>query len=184
MFAGHGSHLSPDAAALKKPGWHSANTKRHKHEQVNKDNWLQATSHMTQCTASSSRSFKALWNISNAVNFSPCVQDNKTEWTCYYVKAKGQIWTSDRDIREKTEAQCWLIKTLAKALRTLAQSWNKKTQTPCLAGTPLYFFNHNPPLLLLSYRLSLSQQTQPVIPHSTTVSQSSMLHYNKRNKGN
>ena len=192
MFSGHGSHLSLDAAALKKPGLHSANTKIHLHEKVNKDN----------------NDFRQhpIWHSAQPVppDHSRLFKTSVTPWTfhllCKTPRLSGHVIISRLKVtfgqvteiwerkQKRGSAHCWLysLKHCPFQQRHCSHepSPETKTQTPWLAGTPsLYFFNHNPPPLLLSYCLSLSQQTQPVIPHSTTVSQSSMLHYNKRNKG-
>lgn len=131
---------------------------------------------MTQCTASSSGSFKPLPKIRNAVNFSPCTQHRKVEWTRYYVKAEGQIWTSDRDMGGKTEPRLCTVLTLliatlsipAESLLTWAQPCNRNVDSLPERHSYSLLFQPPTPLPVAAFLLSLSQQTQPVRPHSKT----------------
>ncbi len=92
---------------------------------------------MTRCIASSSGPFEPFWKISTAANFSPCMQHSKAEWTPTYARAKGQIWTSNRSMRRKTEARLCAVLTLliktvsipAETLLTWAQPWNKNADS-------------------------------------------------------
>lgn len=73
----------------------------------------------------------------------------RVERTCYYVKAKGQIWTSASDM--ETEARlCTVFTLLIKTLFWLRQyshgpNPETKAQAPCLAGTPTSYCFNQPP---------------------------------------
>lgn len=178
VWAGHGSHLSPDAAALKKPGWHSANTKY-------------------ICISSWTRTIVTpgkhpIWYNAEPVHpdHSRLFERSVLLWTfhlmCKSARLNGHVIVSRLKVRfgQMTEiwkrkqkqgsAQCWPIKTLlipAKTLLTWSKPWNKNADSlPSRHSYSLLFQPPTPPCCcFLAVSLPTNTTSHPTFHNSKSV---------------
>lgn len=63
----------------------------------------------------------------------------KVDRTCYYVKVKGQIWIRDKMRMETAWILLQTTMTVPEKMCSHGPNPELKTQTPCLASTPIHY---------------------------------------------